>query len=942
MLRRLFAASFLLFAAAPARAGEIDFNRDVRPILNKNCTACHGGVKQAGDVSFIRRQQALGKGESGLPTVVPGRPADSEMIRRLRLPLGDSDHMPPAEKHPDPLSSEEIDTLTRWIAEGAEWGEHWAFVKPEPQTIPAIQNAGWPQTRLDRFVLARIEAAGRKTAAEASPAEWLRRVSFGLTGLPPSDEMVAQVKTDCSEPARKRIVDSLLDSPSFGERWAAVWMDVARYADSKGYEKDQLRTMWPYRDWLIRAFDGDMPYSDFLVRQLAGDRLPDATLDDSIATGFFRSSQSNTEGGTDDEEFRIAALIDRVNTTWTAFQGVTFGCIQCHSHPYDPFPQPEYYQFAAFFNNLADCDLNNDFPTLQVPDDRAQFDRALKLQRERREIADAAADRLAQVRDRTSWAPLKIEHRWTNKSQVQLEEIQHQGQPVQVTRGTPTQKSIYELVGAPAGGVVEAIQVQSLMQPGTSRHTPSPAAVVTQFELRLRRAGNHEPEKPFEKIAIREVLGDDANGLIQSPQWGAFPNQFQDRWVVLAPAEPIRLGPDERLSVVLHQDYGRDGAEPPVLRRFAVSTTADPAIREETGSETFQKLAQQQKHLDAEIGKLGGTATPVALERDFAPRQTAVFSRGNFLDKTDVVQPAIPAVFTGPAETMDRLAMARWMASPENPLTARVWVNRVWAEMFGIGLVETLEDFGSTGAEPSHPALLDDLAVRFQGEMGWRLKSLLREIVLSATYRQTAAATPEGIAADPRNRLLARGPRNRLTAEMVRDHALATAGLLSAKRFGPSVMPPQPEGLWNSPYSNDKWTEAKGEDRHRRGLYTFWRRGTPYPSFETFDAPERRVCSARRIATNTPLQALVTLNDPVYLEAAEAFATRMRNHAPDNFDEQLRHGYRLATTREAPESDLAILRELHRDLAKDHPADAKAALAVIANALLNLDSALTW
>ena len=942
-----------LFLTPQSMRAQVDYNERIRPIFNEKCTSCHGGVKQAGDVSFIYRSQALATGKSGKKTIEPGKPEASEVVHRISLPPEDDDHMPPLNEHNEQLTPEEIKLITTWIREGAPWGDHWSFQKPKAPPLPEIKNQKWPRADLDRFVLARLEGKSITPSKLASPARWLRRVSFGLTGLPPTPELITRFEGEPSQAMREKIVDDLLASPRFGEHWAAMWMDLARYADSMGYESDDARTIWPYRDWLIQAFNNDMPYDQFTIKQLAGDLLPDATFEDLVATAFHRNTQTNVEGGTDDEEFRIASLVDRVATTWTVWQGVTFGCVQCHSHPYEPFKNREFYEFAAFFNNTADCDLADDFPTVKVPKDPEENAESLRLTRDIQRVSAEIMQSFGALQSKQKWTPLKPLRLWTNKSQVTLVYERQDERDIVVAKGTPAQKSIYEIVGSSGMQTIDAIRIESLLAPGDSAHSPSAAFAVTEFELRIRRAGNHEPGRPFEKVPVKFVAVDEPDGYFWTPKWGAFPNQFHNRWAVIIPTEPVSLGPDDRLSVVLHQNQGRDGAEPPVLRRFALSIA---------GNDQWQQLLASRKHaarmrkradlVDA-LKRIPGVKIPVLVERPRYPRTMAMFTRGNWLNKGDIVQPSTPEIMGGKANGASRLDLAEWIVSRDNPLAARVFVNRVWSQLFGIGIVETLEDFGSTGTEPSHPALLDHLAVRFQIDFRWSLKRLLREIVLSATYGQSSTASPALVEQDPRNRWLARGPRNRLAAEMVRDQALAASGLLSEKMFGPPVMPPQPEGVWSIARSGQKWKRSKGGDQHRRALYTYWRRGAPYPSFETFDMPERKVCSARRITTNTPLQALVTLNDPVYIEASKALAGRMRKKTPDNLREQLAFGYLLACSQSPSPTDLDDLKTLFTDLRddfRDHPDNVKplgatpeeAALTVVANTILNLDTALTW
>ena len=988
----------LLPVVAPASPalGAVDFNRDVRPILNGHCTACHGGVKQAGGVSFIHRDLALGRGKSGKPTVVAGQPEASELVRRILLPAGDEDHMPPADHGEGrPLTDAEVATLRRWIQEGAPWGVHWSFRKPEAQALPPVKDATWPSTPLDRFLLARMEREGLSPSPPSPPSQWLRRVSFDLTGLPPAPEDLERFMRGAETPAQ--VVDRLLASPRFGERWAAPWLDLSRYADTQGYEKDNGREVWPWRDWLVRSLNADLPYDQFTLKVLAGDLLPEAGLEDRVATGFHRNTQTNTEGGTDDEEFRLNAVIDRVNTTWTVWQGTTFGCVQCHAHPYEPFRQDEYYRFLSMWNSTEDADLSDDFPRLKVPRDPARFAEAdaldRRIERLRTELNDAAR-------------PLIREERWTPLAGLKIQgppeaTFQVEGSEVRVG-GTIPNGATYVMT-LPTGATFSALRLDLLPRGSDPKQWPEHGAVVGHLWMELedpakvaaaqveaervradneamaaadakaideaKRAGRPIPKKRdprplptgLERIEFTAVYADTLSGPYDpeeslKPGWaggGAFPKLFGPRWLVFVPKSPVRTAPGQTLRLHLKHEIFDAETKGSILYHFALSTSGREAW---TGLVTSMARADLRRRLDearARREAIPSVSTLVMRERPpEARRETRVFVRGNFLAKDKPVEPGVPALLPPlPAGPADRLAAARWLVSPENPLTARVAVNRVWAEVFGTGIVETVEDFGSTGLPPSHQELLDALALRFQGELGWSLKALLREIVLSAAYRQDHRADARRLAADPRNRLLARGPRTRLAAEMIRDQALAVSGLLSDKMGGGPVMPLQPAGVWQVVYNGSQWVTPQNEDRHRRSLYTYWRRTSPYPSFVTFDASSREMCTPRRVTTSTPLQALVTLNDPVYAEAALALARRMQTQGASLRD-QLAWACRMVTSEAATPATLDRLERLHAEARARYAAEAElagpvggepriAALALVASTLLNLDEALT-
>ena len=795
------------------RAPEISFNEQIRPILNERCVDCHGGIRRQGDLSLLFRHEALAVAESGERAIVPFKPEASELLRRVTHT--DSSHRMP--KDDLPLTPEEVQTLHTWIEQGAHWEDHWAYVSPERPVLPDISDPDWVREPMDHFVLARLNEVGLAPQFEADCPVLIRRVTLDLIGLPPTPADVNQI---CNEKKLlyETYVDTLLSSPAYGERWAAMWLDLARYADSKGYEKDVGRTIWRYRDWVIRAFNEDMPFDQFTIEQLAGDLLPDATESQLIATAFHRNTMTNTEGGTDDEEFRVAAVIDRVNTTWEVWQGTSFACVQCHGHPYDPFVHEEYYEFFAFFNSTADRDLDSEFPTLPL------FE------------PEVAADGHALISET-----------------ARLEEA-----------------------------MIARIRSDTL------------AALRRDWETTL--------DQP-------EVIG--------------------------------------RVRLMLQNEVKRVVATPEEDRGDAQHWTLDHVYASLTDDPVITRLRAEKKEKERTLQALNPVYTPIMQELPFR-RRTHVLERGSFLLKGNAVQPNTPDVLPGMLEDMprNRLGMAEWLVSGQNPLTARVIVNRFWEQFFGTGLVESLEDFGTQGLERSHPDLLDYLAVSFVEDHHWSIKSFLRSVVHSATYRQSSRVTEELRQMDPRNRNLARGPRFRLSAEQIRDQALKVSGLLSSKMYGPSVMPPQPEGLWKNPYDSRQWIASEGDNRYRRAVYTYWRRTIPYPSMATFDSPSREFCVSRRIRTNTPLQALVSLNDPVFIEAAQALARRMLRA-----EHPIAAGYTYAMGVSPAAEVLDVLTSLHADafahytegsedtarLTGSPESSELAALTVVANAILNLD-----
>ena len=949
-------------ADAAVGSPRVSFNDDIRPIFAKHCVGCHGGVKQASGLSFIYRETALAEADSGLAAIVPGHAADSYLMDRVTDPDPES-RMPPGD-HGAALTAEQIELLKRWIDQGAEWEQHWSFVAPHASPAPEVERKDWPRDPLDQYVLARIEAAGLAPTPDATRAEWLRRATLDLIGVPPTAEEFAEFELDNRADAYERVVARLLASPRYGERWASMWLDLARYADTVGFEKDPHRDIWPYRDWLIRALNADMPFDEFTVRQLAGDLLPSASLDDRLATAFHRNTQMNTEGGTDDEEYRLAAVLDRVSTTWQVWQASTFRCTQCHSHPYDPFTHEEYYKFVAFFNTSRDADINSDAPLLNIPEDAAKWAEAEQLDKRiaavQRELFELQSPLAA---DAARWRALSaVAASATGNATMAIRNDSEDGVAVSevLAQGTITTGSTFTVELDLAGlERLTALRIDALPKDlAQALKIPEDGFVLSQLKGELvDAAGVATGDVPFTAAFCdeptplfnpEESLRDGADG------WGDYTRMSRRRFAVFIPKQAVEIpsGARLRLSLNFGQADSGGGALAIERGRFAASSSDDwiPFANDSRYATLKRELAVLKKAR----GEIAGVAVPVMAEQpaEFA-RQTQIFGRGNWLDREAVVTPGVPEVMPPLAEgvPVDRLAMARWLASSENPLTARVMVNRLWQELFGIGIVETAEDFGTSGELPSHPELLDHLALRFQSEHGWSVKRMLRDLVLSSAYRQAGVATSEKLALDPRNRLVARGPRTRLSAEMVRDQALALSGKLSEKMYGKPVMPPQPDGVWRSAYNGESWITAEGEDRFRRAVYTYWKRTSGYPALATFDMPSRDICVVRRIATNTPLQALATLNDAAYVELAQGFAARMAA-AADNPAEQIAAGYRLATGQSLHAAKLERLVQLYEEAAAAFDADPEAAkplaadrqayaLAIVANAMLNLDDLLT-
>jgi hypothetical protein len=882
---------------------QVEFNRDIRPILNKNCIVCHGGVKQSGGFSLLFPEQAFAPNESGKPAIVAGSPNQSEMIRRINH--HDPELRMPLEK--DPLSDKEIELLTKWIGQGAQWQDHWAYIKPEAVDPPPV-SSGWGFNAIDQFVLQKIKASDLNASAEADKATLLRRVYLDLIGIPPSPEELQAFLDEKNPDAYETVVDSLLASPQYGEKWASMWMDLARYADTKGYERDAERKIWKYRDWVIRAFNEDIPYDEFVTIQLAGDLMPNPTDEHLIATAFHRNTMTNDEGGTDNKEFRVAAVIDRVNTTWSILQGTTMECVQCHSHPYDAIRQEDFYKSYAFFNNTADEDVWSESPKLVT---------------------------FTEKEDRQALEEIKT---WVMEQVPVVEKPEKAAYYTQLIRLTEPKIHPHSFDEIKKGVISDG---------------PNYLLVENGAQARIKGVVLNEENRLFiryranKSTGLVEIRMDHPEGE-QLGKWQVKKTKKGSNFETISiPIQPIS---GKRDLYFLFKDPGQEGT---------VFTIEWVLFHEALPGETQPEYAEvEKKFLDLLNQQEAVTTIPVMVERpEGYKRKTHVFERGNWMVHGEEVQPGVPEDWNAMPEgaPSNRLGLAQWLVSKDNPLTARVMVNRLWAQLFGIGIVETLEDFGSQGFAPSHPELLDWLAVQFMEEHQWSIKKVLRQVVMSATYRQSSKITPELLAIDPDNRLLARGPRVRLSAEQIRDQALKVSGLLSDKMFGPSVMPLQPEGLWQVVYNGSEWKTSPGEDGYRRALYTYWRRTNPYPSLVSFDSPSREFCVTRRIDTNTPIQALVTLNDPVYIETALGLALRMVKADQHQVEKQISEGYRIAMAKK--EIDIKTMQELQLLYTEafrhfeDNPEAAEAligekdvklaTLTVVANAIMNLNEFIT-
>ena len=1073
----VFSLGFLLVSARaddlpPPAPGAVDFARDVQPILEKSCIRCHGPKKKEGGLALDGRDATLKGGESG-PALVAGKSAESRLIRFVSGTDPAGTVMPP-EGAGKLLSAEQVGILRAWVDQGAKWSEktpaaaaaaaatvakpagptdHWAFKKPVRPPLPEVHDAAWPRNPIDRFVLARLEKEGLKPSPEADRATLIRRLSLDLTGLPPTVEEVDAFDKDARPDAYERLVDRLLDSPHFGERWARFWLDRARYADTNGYEKDRDRSIWPYRDWVIRALNADMPFDRFTVEQIAGDLLPHATLDQKVATGFHRNTMTNEEGGIDIEEFRFASLVDRVGTTGTVWLGLTVQCAQCHAHKYDPITQREYYQLMALLNNADEPEI--DVPTADLMTRRGKA---------RAEIATLEASRAGKFpggpsaldAQQAAWEKSQHPVNWSVVRPTTLTSKKHATMEVQpdgsvLVTGDKPNNDVYTVelpTGANVGTLpITALRLEVLPDPSLPDNGPGRAPLFSVGDFLLTELTvdaavipprpvdrSRKPELPIVgghggdtrgfvpdlRIATRSVpsgpeklvrltLTDASEDFaepghpaskaidgITDTGWSIRGGVGKAHTAVFTIKDDLFAGGSSwgpsRLVVTMHQEY----IHQMTIGRFRLSVTSDPKPVKASGLpadveaallvprakrmplqaacvrdcflSVAPELAGLNKEIEAQRQALPKYPTTMVMQerRPEHARVTKVHKRGEFLKEADPVEPGVPAVLhplpTGAPR--NRLGLARWLVSPDNPLVGRVVVNQVWQVFFGRGLVTTPEDFGAKGARPTHPELLDWLAVEFPTR-GWSLKTLHRLIVTSATYRQSSRVTPEGLAKDPKNELLARGPRFRVEAETVRDMALAASGLLNGKVGGPSVYPPQPEGVTALAYGGPSWPTSTGLDRYRRGLYTFWKRTAPYATSMVFDSPSSDTVCVRRERSNTPLQALTVLNDPVFLDASRALARRVLAKHPEtgSTDDRATYAFRLVLSRR-PRPDevqkLAAFHDRQRDRFQKGELDAAqvagldpkakapaaepaelAAWTTVARALLNLDEAVT-
>lgn len=987
----------------PVWAAEDLYQDAVRPILAKNCFECHGPDESArkAKLRLDRSADALASRKGGA-AIVAGDPDNSLVFQRMTTADAD-DLMPPPESH-KVVTAEEIEVIRQWIAAGAKYREHWAFVPPVRSTVPVVSDANWPVNAIDHFILARLEEADLDPSAEADRYTVVRRLYLDLVGVVPSPEEVDRFLRDEKPGAYARVVDRLLASPRYGERWARAWLDLARYSDTNGYEKDRERSIWPYRDWVIRALNRDQPFDEFTIEQLAGDMLPGASDDQRIATGFHRNTMLNEEGGIDPLEYRFYAMVDRVATTGAVWLGLTTGCAQCHSHKYDPISHQEYYSLMALMDNADEPDLLLADPQVQEArrdwrDRLEQATLALKDQyplgedseaglEDRRTAFEAAfAKWVEQVRPELgSWTTVPPQSWETNLGRL---EVLDDGSVF--ASGDATKRDVYRLT-LPVGeidGPIAALRLEVLPDDRLPARGPGRAFYegrkgdffVSELDVKAdgQTAAFADGSSSYGNVWLGRgpVPAENVFDGEGSTGWATTGREGEANYLVLNFAEPIEDAEVLEVEMFFERHYvaslgrfrlavsDRRAKALPLLPQWesALARKVDEWSETEKRAieAAFVRAAPELAEARKSLTKIENQApkyltTMVMQERpEDNPRLTYRRHRGEYLSAREAVDPGVPAVLLRDgSQPENRLELARWLVSSRNPLVGRVTVNRNWRAFFGAGLLRTSGDFGTQSAQPSHPELLDWLALEFM-ESGWSLKRLHRLMVMSRTYRQASVATPELMSRDPENRLLARGPRYRLDGELLRDAMLSASGLLVDTMHGPSVRPPQPASVTALAYGNTRWSPAEGEDRFRRSLYTYSKRTAPFAAYTVFDAPSGENCTPRRNRSNTPLQALTVLNDEMYLEFARALAgevihdgedaayridgivRRLLTRPPDAREREWLLDFQQSQLRRLQAGELSV-----KDIVAGESGDAElASWILLARAVMNLDEAVT-
>lgn len=996
MVRKLLLCSLFLVGSI-VRAEEIQFNRDVRPILSDKCYACHGpdAKQRKAELRLDERERATQVlGDEAV--IVPGKPEASQLFQRITS--SDEDLRMPPQDSSKKLTKAEIETLRRWIAEGAKYEAFWSFIPVSNVTPPAVQPGERAHNPIDNFILQQLRRTGLTASPEADKNTLLRRVYLDLIGLLPTPDESTAFASDIRPEAYGEVVERLLRSPHYGERWGRHWLDQARYADSNGYTIDADRVMWPYRDWVIRAHNSDMPFDQFTIEQLAGDLLPNATKDQRIASGFHRNTLINGEGGTDPEQFRIEAVMDRVATTGAVWLGLTVGCAQCHTHKYDPVSHREYYQLFAFFNQCAD--INNVGPTVEVHEGELFMASGKEAQRAELDQAVGAVEKLVALRNqrRVTWEQSLLDRKdqdadketlaWRTLAirSAKAEKAKLTALVDQSILATPgILREIYQIetLPLPSGSRVGSFRLRFIPHESLPKSGPGLASngnlVLSAVEvylgeerLPLISASADHAQKGY---PVSSLIDDDAGtGWAINVEPGSPVKMNAEHVVVLTLGQPIDV--EQRpLRFVLKHELNNEfnvGRVQFSVTEDVVDSLADPLFRKALMVKNEERNDEQKKLIDSKFDSvdqplkaarkeledvrirlgLGPTVKTMVMQDLPKPRKTYLFKRGDFLQpdiEQGEIQANVLAIFPqlsprSDGRPFDRLDYARSLVSKNHPLTARVTVNRVWMRYFGRGLVETENDFGSQGSAPTHPELLDWLAWNFM-DRGWSLKTLHRWIVTSATYRQSSHARPDAAEKDPLNVLLARQNRIRLDAEVVRDVALHSSGKLSRKIGGPGVHPPQPDGVYSFTQNKKVWQEATGDNRYRRGMYTMFYRSAPYPTLSTFDTPDFQCVCTRRQRSNTPLQALTMANDEAMFELARELASRAIERHPSSdasaIPARIDTIFSLALCRIPTDSELELMKSFLQRQLESAPSDERTAWTGVARAVMNTDEFVT-
>ena len=988
-LESILALALIALVPAATHAAEaqqqVDFSRDILPLLSENCFQCHGpdeATREAG-LRLDQRDGILAEADSGIAAVIPESAETSELIKRIIS--DDADLLMPPPESGKKLSATDIERLKQWITTGAKWSVHWAYEKPESNDLPASDKNWEHNNPIDLFILAGVKKAGLSPSAQASKETLIRRATLDLTGLPPTIAEIDQFLSDESPNAFERVLDRVMESPAYAEHMTRIWLDAARYADTHGLHLDNERSIWPYRDWVIDAFQKNMPFDQFTIEQLAGDLLPEPTLQQRIATGFNRCNVTTSEGGSIDDEYYVRYAVDRVETTSTVWLGLTSGCAACHDHKFDPLTQKEFYQMFSYFFSLTEraMDGNNLLPppVVKVPS-QEQAASKVKHQQNITTLNNSITELIGSIEYNDAMADAKLgelkqgdaiwfddalppgakpqgdgPYQW--KFVPASEHPVHSGKNSSIRTGTGLTQHFFDganpklKLGNPGRlfayvyldpeNPPETIQLQ--FNDGSWNHRAYWGADKAHGAGQKGPANFHAGELPETGKWIRLEVDAASVGLKPESEINGWAfTQFGGtvHWDAAGVVSLQSLPAENLASLNLWKQYRKKVTSPPIPAEIqkildveAEKQTDDQHRKvkeyylQNVHPEHAASFAKMQKNLEetkkalAEVEK--SIPATLVMEDRKEPRQAHVLERGQYTEKRDAVSSAVPQWIAPLPEGApnNRLGLASWLVSPENPLTARVTVNRFWLQHFGMGLVKTAEDFGIQGEQPSHPELLDWLALEFI-ESGWNMKQLHKLIMMSATYQQSSKVTPEQLQNDPENRLLSRGPRFRLDAEVIRDNALATSGLLVRDVGGKSVRPYQPSGLWKAVgfggSNTSVFAQDKGEKLYRRSMYTFWKRTSPPPSMSTFDAPDRETCQVRRARTNTPLQSLVLMNDVQFVEAARKFAERVMVEGGSKPEERFVFAFRTTTSRTPKPYEQDSLLQLHKEYLKEFQA----------------------